>query len=277
MSWFNTGYDAAKEEAKKSGEGNGPRRVWMKPQSTMRAIFLEDDPVSFWEHNFKMNGKWGNFEPCHKKNRSLASLSGGQCPPCASGDKMWPYLVGLHSIVNMTPWFTKKEKTEVNFNREIYGARLGSDDKPGILKKLERLKSTHGRLKGLIFDIYRSGAKTESVGDEFTLVETIKPAEGQSLDQAIEAYGRAQLMKFMDRVNAKIPAKDHLQMDKVWKRNPWVSFNFEKLMGEGGPMAPRPMGELGRLFSAGGGAGDHGGSSGGGGDDDESGGDDIPY
>ncbi len=274
MSWFNTGYDAAKEEAKKGSDGNGPRRIWVKPKETIRVMFLDDDPISFWEHGFKMNGKWGHFEPCHKKNRALASLSGGRCPICNSGDKMWPYLVGLHTAMDMTPWFTAKENREVNLQRKIYGAKLGSDEKPGILKKLERLRSTHGRLKGLIFDIYRSGAKTESVGDEFTLFETIKPAEGQSLDAAIEAYGRAQLGKYVERHNAKLPAKDHLTMDVAWKRNPWTAFNFEKLMGENGPMAPRPLSELDRLFGAGGGAGDHGG---GGGNDDASDGDESPY
>lgn len=276
MSWFNTGYDAAKEESKKGWESNGPQRIWLPPQETVRGMFLDDDPCSFWEHGFKQNGKWGGHEPCHKKNRALASNSGNRCPICDSGDKMWPYFVGLHSMMVMTPWFTKKDNREINFQRKIFAAKMGSDEKPGILKKLERLRSTHGRLKGIIFDIYRSGKKTESCGDEFTVVEKIDVAN-------IETYGRELVAKYVARINEKVAAKDQITVDTIFKKNPWTSFNFEKLMGDGGPMAPRPVAEVARMFATGGASGgyDDGGSGGGGGGgSDTAGGDDgdeSPY
>lgn len=277
MSWFNTGYDAAKEESKKGFEGSSNLHFFMKPKETVRGMFVDDDPISFWEHQFRLNGKWGGREPCHKKNRALAQNSGGGCPVCDSGDKMWPSFVGNHTFIVMTPFFGSKDNREFNFQRKIYGAKMGSEEKPGILKKLERLKTTHGRLRGLIFDIYRSGSKTESVGDEFTLVEKIEPAN-------IESYGREQLAAYAKRLNEKLAAKDHVTVDQLWKRNPWVPFNFEKLMGEGGPLAPRQLGELRRLFSTGaaGGGGDdfggEGGGRGGGGDGSRDGdGDESPY
>lgn len=250
MSWFNTGYDAAKEEGSKSlFESSGPKRVWMPPRETMRGMFLDDDPISYWEHGFKMNGKWGNFEPCHKKNRQLGD---DRCPICDSGEKMWPSFVGLHTIMNMTPWFTKKENREINFQRQIYGAKMGSEKKPGILKKLERLKSTHGRLRGIIFDIHRSGEKTESCGDDFTLVEKIDVGD-------IQKYAREQVGLYVKRINEKLPAKDHVTVDQLFKKNPWEPFNFEKVI------QPRKLSELDRLFGA-------GGKASGGSDDDFGGG-----
>jgi hypothetical protein len=257
MSWFKTGYSETETLSKQQFETKGPKRIWIPPQATMRGMFLDEDPVSFFEHGFKQGGKWGNFEPCHKKNRGLASLSGGACPICESGEKMWPHLIGLHSFMNMTPWFTKKENREMNYRRDIFASKLGSDKKPGILKKLERLKQQHGRLKGIVFDIFRSGSQTESCGDDFTMVEKVDPKD-------IQDYGRKLVAEYVKRFNEKLPAKDHLTVEMHLKRHPWEPFNFEKLMSEGGDMAPRSISELRTLFTTGGASG---------GDDDDFGGD----
>ena len=44
MSWFKTGYEAADHAYDDVGDSQGPRRVWMPPETTNRYIFLDDEP-----------------------------------------------------------------------------------------------------------------------------------------------------------------------------------------------------------------------------------------
>jgi len=265
MSWFKTGWGDVNEEGSKSPfESKGPRRFWLPPEKSARLLFLDDDPTGAWEHGFNMNGKWGHHEFCLTKNKL-----GERCPICDSGDKMWPYFIGFFTVINLTPWFTKKDNKEICLTREVFGARMGSKEKPGILKKIERMKASEGRLKGCIYEAYRSGKKTESVGDEFKLVEKIDISE-------IEKYGRAEVEKYAKRINEKVAAKDAVSVEKLLERNPWRPINFEKLFET--DWKPRLLAELDRLFARGGaasGGGDGSGDSAGGGGD--SGDDDIPY
>jgi len=264
MSWFKTGWKDANEEGAKSPfESKGPRRFWLPPEKSARILFLDEDPTSMWEHSFKMNGQWGNFEPCKTKNKM-----DDRCPPCDSDKKAFPSFVCFFTVINMTPWFTKKDSREICFQREVFAARMGSKEKPGIAKKLERLKASEGRLRGCVYEVYRSGKKTESVGDDFKLIEKVDV-------DGIEAYGREKLKAFVERVNANLPAKDHTTVDKVWTRNPWTPINFEKLFES--DWKPRSLAELDRLFARGGAGNSSSDDRSDFSDDDPSGGDDIPY
>jgi len=255
MSWMGTGYSGLDKVYEEMGGKGGPRRVWVPPGKTTRFMFLDDDPSKFFEHQFFYNGNWRNWEPCIVRNKI-----GPSCPICDASDKNYAAYVGLHTVINMTPWFTKKD-VEVCFSREIFAARLGSDEKPGVLKKLKKLSEKYGRLRGLVFDIERPGKKTEVCGSEFELVEQIDP-------KGIREYATAQLKDYIDRTNKKATQDKQLTMEQQWKRNPWEPYNFEEVI------KPRSYEELKGMFARGGGKG--------GGDDDEGGGtgtgdDEMPY
>lgn len=257
MSFFKTGYesmDSAWDDV--PGKSGGPRRVWMPPQSTQRHLFLDDDPQCYWEHQFKYNGSFRNWEPCVVRNKI-----GHECPICTAIDDKFPYFVGLHTTINMTPWFTKKTKEEVNFQRELFAAKMGSDDKPGVLRKLRKLKEKHGRLRGLVFDIERPGKKTEVCGSEFELVEKVDPAE-------IESYRDKVLAEYLARVNDGRPSDKMLTKEAHLKRNPWEPFNYEEII------KPRSIEELRAMFQRRQ-KDESDGSRGY--DDEESADDDIPY
>lgn len=217
MSWFKTGYEATKEAYDYGGDERGPRRHWQPPETTQRMLFLDDDPFMYWEHNFKLNGHWRNQTVCLKRNKI-----DDVCAVCERYDDRYPYFIGLHSTINMTPWTSKKGNTYC-YGREIFAARLGGKDKPGVLKKLERLKKKHGRLKGLIFDVYRSGAKTESCGDEFELVEKIDPAD-------IKGLAMEHVTKFVAEINENLDGDKQLSVETFLKRDPWEPFNFEEVI-----------------------------------------------
>lgn len=238
MNWFSTGWDgldeAAAEKPWDDKGGGGPRRVWMPPQATQRHIFIDSMPMKFWEHGFKWNGSWkGNHEPCVTKNKI-----GPDCPVCDSGEKMFPSFVGLLTTINMTPWFTKKAKREVNFRREVFASKLGSEKNPGVLRKIERMMKQHGRIKGLVFDIHRTGSQSAGCGDDFSLVEKV------DLDK-IEEYGRSMLSDYAARLNEGVPEDKQVSVSKLWEQNPWTGVNFEELI------KPRDIKELRAMFKRG--------------------------
>jgi hypothetical protein len=251
MGWWNTGFESAKNAYDyDEGGQHGPRRFWMPSEATRRIIFLDENPVTYWEHNFKLNGNWRNWEPCKKRNKQDNS-----CALCERYPDVFPSFVGILSIINMTAWESRKGR-EINFKRELLVAKLGGKDKPGILKRLERKKKEHGRLRGAIFDVYRSGAKVESVGDEYTMIEMVEPAD-------IVKYGKAKLAEWVAHVNENLDPKDQVNLDKLWERDPWTPFDYDSVL------SMRSNEELKALLGSAG--------NGGGGDDSSSADEDAPY
>jgi hypothetical protein len=234
----------------------------MPPGATNQILFLEDEPRTLWEHNYKWNGHWRNWEPCVTRNKL-----GPECPPCDAYEDRYPYFAGLTTVINLTPWFTKTGHIEVNFQREIYAAKLGSDDKPGVLKKLRKMFDKNGRLRGYVYDIERPGKKTESCGSEFELVEKIEPGQ-------IKVYAMDQLNAYAKRLNEDAPKDKQVTPEKLWERNPWEPFDFDEVIKR------HTIDELKSMFSKSGGA-----AAGGGGDeppphddgDNDGIDDDIPY
>jgi hypothetical protein len=86
------------------------------------------------------------------------------------------------------------------------------------------MKAKHGRIKGLVFDVFRSGAKSETCGDEFELIEKVDD---------FTAYRNAKLGEFLADVNKSAPqTKDGkpLTMETLLKWNPWERFEYEKII-----------------------------------------------
>lgn len=255
MSWMGTGYDGIEKAWENMGGRGGQRRVWLPPNKSARFMFLDDDPTTLWEHHFLYNNSWKNWEPCLVRNKL-----GPACPICQAYDDKFPSFVGLHTVINMTPWFTKKGNQEVNFSREIYAAKLGGDKKPGVLTKLKKLKAKYGRLRGLVFNIERPGEQTEVCGSEFDLVESIEPKD-------IREYATKHLTEYVARANQSAPADKQLTIEQIWKRNPWEPFNFEQII------KPKSFDELKAMFARGTGGGSKEAGEGDAGEGEDS----IPY
>lgn len=182
--WFDTKFDAmdtAWDKVPKTGAIGG-NRFFLKANEKRRIMLLDDEPgAMFWEHMPKINGKWGTTEVCLHRN-----AIGPECPLCpasaaeakADPRKGYAYYVGLFTIVDMTAWIDGKGKSH-NYFRKVLAARMGSKEKPGFLAKLRRMSAAHKEaghaagLAGCIYDAFRSGAKTERVGDDWTFVERI--------------------------------------------------------------------------------------------------------
>lgn len=252
MSWYNTGYEATEtawDDVPFDGNERDLRLYIPYPNTAKgiseedcikRVLFLDDDPASFWEHQFKYQGNFKHREVCLRRNKALAQKYGGDCPPCDKIDDKYPYFVGLHSVIVMTPYFTKKHNTEMNFIRRQFAAKLGGKDKPGVLVKLRKLRERYGRLRGLIFDVERPGKKTEVCGSEFHLVEKLDPGE-------IKTYCMEQMKEYVERRNAKLPNDKQVTIEKLLEWNPWEPYDWDKYI------VPKKPDELARMFGKGGG------------------------
>jgi len=181
------GWDNAEAEESSAKTEYGPRRFWMPAQATKRIMFLDSDPFCFYEHGlYAITGQGKDKAVCLKKN----GIDDRGCPLCEK--EHWPAYTGYFSIIDMgdvkydeteavlTGW-TSNKGIVYQFDRKLYGAKRGGKDKPGVLPKLHRLASKRGgSLAGTVWDVHRSGAKVEAVGDEFEFIERVDPSEWRS-------------------------------------------------------------------------------------------------
>ena len=160
---------------------NGPKTFYMPANVTKRIIFLDSAPFTFWQHSlYEITRSGKDKEVCLKKNRIAQ-----ECPICDK--EMWASMIGYFTVidmgdvkrgsggeVNLTGWTSDKGQV-YQFGKKLLGAKRGGKDKPGILKKIARLAEKHGDLTGCVFDVYRSGNKVESCGDEWDFIEKVAP------------------------------------------------------------------------------------------------------
>ena len=183
MNVGNSGWDEL-DKYDSTGGGNrkefGPSRFWLPAEVTKRIMFLDEDPYCFYEHSlWAITKRSSDRAVCLKKNKL-----GDECPLCDA--EMWPSFTGFFSVIDMGDVKPGKKKGSVvlegwtndkgvtyQFGRKLLGAKRGGKDKPGVLQKLRRLSAKKGGLKGTVWDVYRSGQKVESVGDEYEYVETV--------------------------------------------------------------------------------------------------------
>lgn len=179
--WGSQGWDSLDDFGPEKTIETGPRKFYMPANVTKRILFLGNAPFTFWEHSlWEITRSGKDREVCLKKNRIA-----NECPLCDK--EMWPSYIGYFTVVDMgdvkrSPdgtirlegWTSDKGVT-YQFGRKLLGAKRGGRDKPGILKKISRMTERHGDLYGSVYDVYRSGNKVESCGDEWNFVERVDP------------------------------------------------------------------------------------------------------
>lgn len=185
MSWGSQSWDSIDDysvNSESNAASTGPKTFFIPANVTKRIIFLGGAPFTFWQHSLYEITKSGkDREVCLKKNRI-----GNECPICEM--ELWASMIGYFTVVDMGDvkrgsrgevtlegWRSEKGVL-YQFGKKLLGAKRGGKDKPGILKKIARLAERHGDLTGCVFDVYRSGNKTEVCGDEWDFVEKI-PAD----------------------------------------------------------------------------------------------------
>jgi hypothetical protein len=182
--WGSQSWDSVDDygaSATTTATNDGPRTFFMPAGVTKRIIMLDGAPFTFWQHSlYEITRNAKDKEVCLKKNRI-----GHECPICDK--ELWASMIGYFSVIDMgdvkrgaggkvtLEGWTSEKGVVYQFGKKLLGAKRGGKDKPGILKKIARLAERHGDLTGCVFDVYRSGGKVESCGDEWDFVEKIAP------------------------------------------------------------------------------------------------------
>jgi hypothetical protein len=175
--------------------GQSTSRFWMPPDTTRRIMFLDGEPFCFHEHSVLMGGNWRNYFVCPLKNGLESS-----CILC-DYDKANRYYIGFLTCIDFRSWDDSRGFMHEN-ERILYGAKIGSKERPGVLRKILRLRERYGDLTGLIFEVYRSGARSPNIGDEFTFIEKIE-------SDKIQDYARS--------------------LGVNLEQNKWEPFNYEEV------------------------------------------------
>lgn len=111
------------------------------------------DVITFWEHNLKLNGHWRNWFACTQLQEP--------CPVC-EGDEA--KLVAIFTIIDHSEWTDGKGVTHTN-QKQLFVAKRET------LSRLQKIASKRGGLKGVTFDVSRSGEMSPGCGDVFDFVE----------------------------------------------------------------------------------------------------------
>lgn len=164
MGWFKTGESAQKavnDELVNREMNRKPPRFWMKPGQEAELIFVDDDGITFYEHNLKLNENWGNFFTCLKSDES----GDRRCPLCES--RYDNYLVTLYTVIDCTKFVDKKGATR-QYERKILAV------KPEVAKKIVRKKAAQkGSLVGCKFTVFRTSDKSGNSGDDFEFIDRL--------------------------------------------------------------------------------------------------------
>lgn len=178
--WYPTpGFDGLTEaEEQEKSNRKGPSRIWLKPDTHRKVMFLTDRPDCFWEHCVGLGGKFaGNWYTC------LGDAGPESCPLCMYGDR--PYYVGMFSVVDLEPW-TDKNGTERKNVKKILAAKKEQ------LKVFRSKLEARGSLAGCIYSFFRPSDRAANIGTDFEFLEKIGP-------EALLDYFKDEIARYAER------------------------------------------------------------------------------
>lgn len=169
--------EEARAEKAKSEQGK-LWRFWMPEDSDRKITFLDGDlddegmldiPM-FHEHFVKVNGQSENYV--------CTMESEGFCPICNKGDSK-PALVGIMTVIDHTPY---KVQSGQNAGKVYKDRKKLFVAKKQTVRMLSKLAVKRGGLRGVTFDVSRTGDKSAGVGNQFDFDEK------QTLEELMAKY-----------------------------------------------------------------------------------------
>jgi hypothetical protein len=162
----------AQEEhkAKEREEANKNKvfRYYLPDDAEGKITFVDGDIVEgildipyYYEHNVLMGGKWNNFFICTQDTEP--------CPICQGG--LVPSYVGVMTIIDHSKYQSKKDNKIYQDEVRLFVAKRHT------LKQLQKIAVKRGGLRGVTFDVSRTGDKAASVGSDFDFVSKLTEKE----------------------------------------------------------------------------------------------------
>lgn len=168
-SWFQRGEEGKKRAAEEDAatqarreQRGGPRRFWLKNDTSAKVTYLDTPDVFLHEHNLKLAGKFYNYFTCLKDIDT--------CPICEDGDQ--PSYIVAATIIDHRKYTDKDGKEHVNQKKLIV---FKGRARQRIMKKIER---RDGDIKYCAYEMSRGSSGTEcSTGEDFEFIKQLTKAQ----------------------------------------------------------------------------------------------------
>lgn len=150
----------------------GTSRFFLKAGEEATITFVGDDKGFFvWEHNLKVNGKWGNFVTCTQDWKP--------CPVCEAGHK--PTYTAYYTIIDHREFTLKNGPSagKTVKNRKVLYPAKGS-----AMIVLSDLKKNLKSISGRTFTVKRLSGEDPNCGRDFTTKGQLSPAQWKALAAA---------------------------------------------------------------------------------------------
>lgn len=156
--WFKRGievFDKRKqiEAVAKARKERAVSRFYLKTGEDAIIVFVDSSPFGIYEHNLKIDGKWGNFYTCSKEIQP--------CPICQQFPENKPTWTAYLTVIDTRSFIRQSDGQEVK-NRKILFPAKGT-----AIAKLEKLLSKYKNLAGLAFKVSRLTDQDPNCGSDF--------------------------------------------------------------------------------------------------------------
>lgn len=172
--------EMAKERERKR---NLPRRFWLSKGESAQIILLDDTPACVWEYDVKVDGRFGNFFTCPKKETGKHSILDSYKDQVQFNR----HYIGFLTIIDCTEYTDKNGKKRFNTKKVLPITSQALD-------RFKQYKKNRGTLVGAKFIVSRSNAeKAERIGDTWDFIEkvdlsTILDSDGKPVDTTPANY-----------------------------------------------------------------------------------------
>lgn len=162
--WYE-GNDVSEDEEFERVMKANRKRFWLTRGESRKIVFMTDEPVFIWEHDFRVDGHFGNYFTCLRYLKVA-------CPGCKTTYKAKK--VAVYRILDLTPFVvgegTEDERT-IEYFRRFLVAPLNIHKV--IMKKRVEVKEKHDLgLAGAMFEVIRGeGDRAAKVGDIYRYLE----------------------------------------------------------------------------------------------------------
>lgn len=167
-SWYSIGYEGIGREEQRLAQLGGPPRLWMPAGSTREVVFIDNEPVTIYEHNWKANGSWKNWATC------LRGIE-DECPGCQELGDNNRYYIGIYTVVDISEW-TDKRGNKHQFEINMLPAKLKSLKK-FRRKSAERIEAGGTGVAGCLYRLARDGKEDPTIGGEAEFVREVDMAK----------------------------------------------------------------------------------------------------
>lgn len=157
-SWFQTGAEgvartkAHMEEQQRRLESSGPRRFYLKYDTSAMVTFLDNMTFFLFEHNMKIGNNYHNYFTCIQDMDN--------CPLCDADNN--PSRIGVATVINHAEWVDNKGNTHKN-EKQLFVCKGTA-----LEKMLRQIDKRDGDLAFCVYDMARGKTKNEcATGEDF--------------------------------------------------------------------------------------------------------------